>query len=230
MASANEGPGWTPAHDAALDEFKRQGVDEVQLASVLGEIGGDIGAFHTHRDAEFNLLFHASIEGSLPAVKALVELGVDPLRTNKKQINVLHLMAKRNQVEMARRCLEAVRADPARAINFVNNSSNIGWTVLIQAASEGKLDFVRWLIESGAKVNMTMGSGWTALHAASMNGHIEVLKLLIQHGADQKATASHRKFSHLPNSSNLIARDVAKNEATRNAFDEATGELINLSS
>ena len=63
------GPGWTPAHDAALDEFKRQGVDEVQLASVLGEIGGDIGAFHTHRDAEFNLLFHASIEGSLPAVK-----------------------------------------------------------------------------------------------------------------------------------------------------------------
>ena len=54
--------------------------------------------------------------------------------------------------------------------------------------------------------------------------------MLIQHGADQKATASHRKFSHLPNSSNLIARDVAKNEATRNAFDEATGELINLSS
>ena len=59
-------------------------------------------------------------------IKAPVELGVDPLRTNKKQINVLHLMAKRNQVEMARRCLEAVRADPARAINFVNNSSNIG--------------------------------------------------------------------------------------------------------
>ena len=51
---------------------------------------------------------------------------MDPLRTNKKQINVLHLMAKRNQVEMARRCLDAVRADPARAINFVNNSSNIG--------------------------------------------------------------------------------------------------------
>ena len=63
------GPGWTPAHDAALEEFKRTGVDEVQIASVLGEIRGDIGAFHTHRDAEFNLLFHASIEGSLPAVK-----------------------------------------------------------------------------------------------------------------------------------------------------------------
>ena len=49
-----------------------------------------------------------------------------------------------------------------------------GWTVLIQAASEGKLDFVKWLIESGAKVNMTMGSGWTALHAASKNGHVKV--------------------------------------------------------
>ena len=226
MASASEG--WTAAHDAALEEFQRKGTNEMQIQSVLGEIIDDTGAFHKHNDAEFNLLFHASIVNSLPAVKALVELGVDPLRTNKKQINALHLMAKRNQVEMARQCLEAVRADPARAINLVNNYSNIGWTVLIQAANEGKLDFVRWLIESNAKVNMTMGSGWTALHAASMNGHVEVVKLLIKHGADQKATASHRKFSHLPNSSSLVARDVAKNEATRNAFDEATGELIDL--
>ena len=46
--------------------------------------------------------------------------------------------------------------------------------MLIQAASEGKLDFVKWLIESGANVNGTMASGWTALHAASMNGHVEV--------------------------------------------------------
>ena len=51
---------------------------------------------------------------------------MDPLRTNKKEINVLHLMAKRNQVEMARRCLEAVKEDKARVINLVNNSSNIG--------------------------------------------------------------------------------------------------------
>ena len=46
--------------------------------------------------------------------------------------------------------------------------------MLIQAASEGKLDFVKWLIDSGANVNGTMASGWTALHAASMNGHVEV--------------------------------------------------------
>ena len=50
-----------------------------------------------------------------------------------------------------------------------------GWTVLIQAASEGKLDFVRWLIDSGANVNTTMNSGWTALHAASMNGRTQVI-------------------------------------------------------
>ena len=56
---------------------------------------------------------------------------MDPLRTNKKEINVLHLMAKRNQVEMARRCLEAVQEDKARAISFVNNSSNIGERCII---------------------------------------------------------------------------------------------------
>ena len=55
--------------------------------------------------------------------------------------------------------------------------------------------------------------------------------MLIQRGANTKATASHRKFSHLPNSSTLTARDVAKNDGrTRDAFDEVTGEVINLSS
>ena len=58
---------------------------------------------------------------------------------------------------------------------------------------------------------------------------LQVLKLLIQRGANTKATASHRKFSHLPNSSTLTARDVAK-DATREAFDEATAELMNRSS
>ena len=62
--------------------------------------------------------------------QALVDRGVDPMMTNKKQINVLHLMAKRNQVEMANCCLEKVAADKAK--EFVNNSSTIGWTVLIQ--------------------------------------------------------------------------------------------------
>ena len=62
--------------------------------------------------------------------QALVDLGVDPTMTNKKQINVLHLMAKRDQVEMARRCLEKVDADKAK--EFINNSSDIGWSVLIQ--------------------------------------------------------------------------------------------------
>ena len=47
-------------------------MDETRYMSVLGQIDGDLGAFHTHRDAEFNLLFHASIEGNLPAVKVSV--------------------------------------------------------------------------------------------------------------------------------------------------------------
>ena len=61
--------GWGPAHEAALLEIKKDGVDYARYMSVLGQIDGDLGAFHTHRDAEFNLLFHASIEGNLPAVK-----------------------------------------------------------------------------------------------------------------------------------------------------------------
>ena len=56
----------------------------------------------------------------------------------------------------------------------MRNRLSLIFCLLIQAANEGKLEFVKWLIDSGATVNMTMGSGWTALHAASMNGKKEV--------------------------------------------------------
>ena len=52
---------------------------------------------------------------------------------------------------------------------------------LIQAANEGKVEFVKWLIENGANINWTMGSGWTALHAASMNGKNEVCMHILHH-------------------------------------------------
>ena len=42
---------------------------ESRLIRSTLHVKGDIGVFHTHRDAEFNLLFHASIEDNLPAVK-----------------------------------------------------------------------------------------------------------------------------------------------------------------
>ena len=69
MMFCSTGSEWTTAHDKAVETFKRKGATDLEIKDVLADIRGDLNAFHTHRDAEFSLLFHASIEGSIPAVK-----------------------------------------------------------------------------------------------------------------------------------------------------------------
>ena len=52
------------------------------------------------------------------------------------------------------------------------------------AASEGRLEIVRALIENEAEVNATDKDGWTPLHLATAEGHLEDTKVLIENGAD----------------------------------------------
>ena len=58
---------------------------------------------------------------------------------------------------------------------------------LIRAATDGKLEYVRELLEKGAEVNAREKNGLTALKAASGRGHLEIVKLLLEKGADLNA-------------------------------------------
>jgi len=51
------------------------------------------------------------------------------------------------------------------------------------AASRGKLNFVRCLIEHGADVNSEDEDNWTALLFAAKEGHDEIVSELLDHGA-----------------------------------------------
>lgn len=51
------------------------------------------------------------------------------------------------------------------------------------AASRGKLNFVRGLIEHGADVNAEDEDNWTPLLFAAKEGHDEVVSELLDHGA-----------------------------------------------
>lgn len=57
-------------------------------------------------------------------------------------------------------------------------------TPLMEAAQEGHLDLVRYLLESGADVHAQTQTGDTALTYACENGHTDVADLLLQFGAD----------------------------------------------
>ena len=53
----------------------------------------------------------------------------------------------------------------------------------MEAAQEGHLELVKYLIKSQANVNAQTGTGDTALTYACENGHTDVADVLLQHGA-----------------------------------------------
>ena len=57
-------------------------------------------------------------------------------------------------------------------------------TPLMEAAQEGHLDLVKYLLENGALVNAQTGTGDTALTYACENGHTDVADLLLQYNAE----------------------------------------------
>lgn len=58
------------------------------------------------------------------------------------------------------------------------------WTPLMGAASRGRTDLVKMLLDRGADVNMFTIDQDTALMWACQEGHIEVVKMLLDAGAD----------------------------------------------
>ena len=58
--------------------------------------------------ADFSLLFHASVGNNKVAVEKLLEAGADPTLTNLKGTNVFMMFVKRGQLEMADMCLAKV--------------------------------------------------------------------------------------------------------------------------
>lgn len=70
----------------------------------------------------------------------------------------------------------------------VDSKGPSGETALILAAREGNLAIVKYLLKSGADVNVTDNSKSNALFYAAQNGHTKVVKFLIDSGINVNAT------------------------------------------
>jgi len=152
----------------------------------------NVNVFRKWQNTYCNLFFHASWLDCPQAIQPLLENGGDPTLTNNTGVSVLHLLAKRGQLDMAKRCFSAV--SPNKRLSFINAATSDGWTPLMSAAEENQLDFVKWLLSKNALVNFTMRTGWTAMHAAAKNNNSEVLKLMLKKGGDKNIQADHRMF------------------------------------
>ena len=76
----------------------------------------------------------------------------------------------------------------------VNATDKYGWTALLYASENGRLEIVKYLVENGADVNAKGRiPNKTALMIASENGFLYIVKYLVEHGADVNAKASWDK-------------------------------------
>ncbi|CAD6564823.1 MAG: hypothetical protein ASARMPREDX12_004447 [Alectoria sarmentosa] len=91
-------------------------------------------------------------------------------------VNGLHVAAYFGLEGIARELLDANEVD-------VNSATSIGTTALIQAASNGRIDFLRMLLGKGADPSMENWYG-TALHCSAESGKVASIIDLLETGLD----------------------------------------------
>ena len=95
-------------------------------------------AVFTPIQADFTLLFHASVENNPMAFQLVLDNGGDPVIANNRGTNVLMIIMKRSQIDMADMCLAKID-DEERAREFVNSKNEAGWTALMTAAENNQV-------------------------------------------------------------------------------------------
>jgi hypothetical protein len=177
-----------------------------KLSKEIGKLS-NVNVFHNWQNVYCNLLFHASWLDCPQAIQPLLKNGGDPTLTNNKGVSVLHFMAKRGQLEMAKMCYSTV--SHKKKTSFINVTASDGWTPLMSAAETNQLSFMKWLLSKNAKVNLTTRTGWTAMHSAAKNNNWEVLKIMLMKGGNKNIQAAHRDFGR-----NLCVEDVTVDKKT----------------
>jgi len=101
----------------------------------------------------------------------------------------------------------AVEAQP-QGIDITLRNPN-GGSTLLQAATYGNVEIMRYLIDQRIDINGSSNGGNTALHAAACMGFYDAAKLLLERGADR----------NLVNREGKTAGQSAKNDRIRELID-----------
>jgi len=101
----------------------------------------------------------------------------------------------------------AVEAQP-QGIDITLRNPN-GGSTLLQAATYGNVEIMRYLVDQKIDINGSSNGGNTALHAAACMGFYDAAKLLLERGADR----------NLVNREGKTASQSAKNDRIRELID-----------
>lgn len=120
------------------------------------------------------------------------EPGGEPCKKSMRQINdkleksgqsLTFKAASAGRTDLINRLIE-MKVDVNKPVHGPADSGGSGWTPLMIAAAEGRVETVSALVKAGADVNATNGLGRTALMFASSYGFLAIVKDLLDHRAD----------------------------------------------
>ncbi|MGI9240060.1 MAG: ankyrin repeat domain-containing protein, partial [Verrucomicrobiales bacterium] len=184
---------------AIEDDFIRRITDEPELVQFRESNGSSI-------------LHFAAGHSNLRLMEELLKRGADPLSaTNEGRQAIHYVIGDNDQTRLLLeygqdynlwiaaalgdldRAKKILAEDPSQLdFDFHPSSIHSSGMPIVMAASGGKLEMVRLLIEQGADVNGQLpgrefaDKGLGLLHALT-NGHIDIVHLLLDHGADVDA-------------------------------------------
>jgi ankyrin repeat protein len=100
-----------------------------------------------------------------------------------------------------------------------------GYTALMWAAEEGRVDTISFLIERGASLNVQNNQGGTALMWSVYELKTEAAKLLLKAGADPNLQNVQCSFSNRKLHSRMLHLTVNSAQTLEGAFDKSPHEL-----
>jgi ankyrin repeat protein len=175
-ANASLSMGETPLMQAAL-------VGDVESVRQLLSHRADVDA--RERSHGQTALMWAASAGHADAVHALLQAGAD-----------VHARTTPSRRVVSTSSRVGVNPPTVYDMEGVIEVGAGGYTPILFAAQEGRLDAARLLLEAGADANDAAASGQTALVLAAHSAHTgraqhtEVAALLLEHGADADAAAA----------------------------------------
>ncbi|RYP38952.1 hypothetical protein DL767_002391 [Monosporascus sp. MG133] len=159
------------------------------------------------------LMIAASVKDGDAIVDLLLRKGADVNRKNNNGQTAMHLVASKNNLEVARKLFENKPPASARV------RDKRGQYALHRAAAVGSVPMVNLLLKNHSSLNATDMAGYTALHHAVAEGHGDVAVALLKAGAETDKRDSDGQ----------LALDLAPDKEVRKYIErEAEKEGIDL--
>ncbi|KAM0258592.1 hypothetical protein ACHAQJ_003763 [Trichoderma viride] len=156
------------------------------LTTMLLSCGPGTNIYFTQEDLDVALQY-AAFGGSLETVQRLLEEGAQINAEDDISEITLQATAYRNYKAAY---YDGSQHDPNNNTQFNLAGISEYGSALQAAASAGRLEVVKLLLDNGADIDAQYGKHGSALHAAAAKDYIDVVKFLVGRGADIRARSS----------------------------------------